>query len=96
MSSVFPEIVEPADKVTAIIKREEELFLRTLDFGTKRLGKVRVKCVVRWPVYAYSVIAAVVLFSHLRTGARSIAAQRGGQARHGGTRDLGLVNSIIV
>ena len=40
LGDVFPELRTRADHVTHIIKREEELFLRTLAKGTKQLEKV--------------------------------------------------------
>jgi alanyl-tRNA synthetase len=40
LGDVFPELRTRADHVTRIIKREEELFMRTLEKGTRQLNKV--------------------------------------------------------
>jgi alanyl-tRNA synthetase len=40
LGDVFPELRTRADHITRIIKREEELFMRTLEKGTRQLNKV--------------------------------------------------------
>jgi alanyl-tRNA synthetase len=47
LGDVFPELRTRADHITRIIKREEELFMRTLEKGTRQLNKVLERLPVR-------------------------------------------------